>query len=140
MSFTRCKCGFMPNSHKNSWMVLYLMMPIFYGKFIIVISNVLYIENISNIVINYFSCGSKQIRPLIGTVRSLINEQDRFVFNFIISNGHVLKFYECTRKSCRLGSRIRDVEAFWYKTEIKIIYFMPLCWFSDLHWLLIFDT
>ena len=28
---------------------------------------------------------------------------------------------------CGLGSRIRDVEAFWYKTEIKIIYFVPLC-------------
>ena len=26
-----------------------------------------------------------------------------------------------------LGSRIRDMEAFWYKTEIKIIYFVPLC-------------
>ena len=26
-----------------------------------------------------------------------------------------------------LGSRIRDVEAFWYKTEIKIIHFVPLC-------------
>ena len=26
-----------------------------------------------------------------------------------------------------LGPRIRDVEAFWYKTEIKIIYFVPLC-------------
>ena len=30
-------------------------------------------------------------------------------------------------KPCELGSGIRDVEAFWYKTEIKIIYFMPLC-------------
>ena len=30
-------------------------------------------------------------------------------------------------KPCGLGSRIRDVEAFWYKTEIKIIYFVPLC-------------
>ena len=32
-----------------------------------------------------------------------------------------------------LGSRIRDVEAFWYKTEIKIIYFVRLCvlvWFT----------
>jgi hypothetical protein len=28
---------------------------------------------------------------------------------------------------CGLGSRIRDVEAFWYKTEIKIIYFVQLC-------------
>ena len=27
-------------------------------------------------------------------------------------------------KSCWLGSRIRDVEAFWYKTEI--IYFLQL--------------
>ena len=30
-------------------------------------------------------------------------------------------------KPCGLGSRIRDVEAFRYKTEIKIIYFVPLC-------------
>ena len=30
-------------------------------------------------------------------------------------------------KPCGLGSRIRDVEAFWYKTEMKIIYFVPLC-------------
>ena len=30
-------------------------------------------------------------------------------------------------KPCGLGSRIRDLEAFWYKTEIKIIYFVPLC-------------
>ena len=30
-------------------------------------------------------------------------------------------------KLCGLGSRIRDVEAFWYKTEIKIIYFVQLC-------------
>ena len=36
-------------------------------------------------------------------------------------------------KPCELGSRIRDVEAFWYKTEIKIIYFVQLCviiWFT----------
>ena len=26
-----------------------------------------------------------------------------------------------------LGPRIRDMEAFWYKTEIKIIYFVPFC-------------
>ena len=26
-----------------------------------------------------------------------------------------------------LGPRIRDMEAFWYKTEIKIFYFAPLC-------------
>ena len=30
-------------------------------------------------------------------------------------------------KPCRLGSRIRDAETFWYKTEIKIIYFVTLC-------------
>ena len=30
-------------------------------------------------------------------------------------------------KPCGLGSKIRDVEVFWYKTEIKIIYFVPLC-------------
>ena len=36
-------------------------------------------------------------------------------------------------KPCGLGSRIRDVEAFWYKREIKIIYFVQLClivWFT----------
>ena len=30
-------------------------------------------------------------------------------------------------KPCGLDSRIREVEAFWYKTEIKIIYFVQLC-------------
>ena len=36
-------------------------------------------------------------------------------------------------KPSELGPRIRDVEAFWYKTEIKIIFFVPLClilWFT----------
>ena len=28
-------------------------------------------------------------------------------------------------KLCGLGPRIRDVEAFWYQTEFKIIYFLP---------------
>ena len=28
---------------------------------------------------------------------------------------------------CRLDPRIQDVEAFWYKTEIKIIYFVLQC-------------
>ena len=34
---------------------------------------------------------------------------------------------------CGLGSSIRVVEAFWYKKEIKIIYFVQLClivWFT----------
>ena len=30
-------------------------------------------------------------------------------------------------QALRACSRIRNVEAFWYKTEIKIIYFVPLC-------------
>ena len=30
-------------------------------------------------------------------------------------------------KTYGLGPRIQDVEVFWYKTEIKIIYFVPLC-------------
>ena len=30
-------------------------------------------------------------------------------------------------KPCGLGSRIQYVEAFWYKTEIEIICFVPLC-------------
>ena len=38
-------------------------------------------------------------------------------------------------KPCRFGSRIQDAEAFWYKTEIKIIYFVPLC----LNVLIVFD-
>ena len=36
-------------------------------------------------------------------------------------------------QALRLCPSIRDVEAFWYKTEIKIIYFLPLClivWFT----------
>ena len=35
--------------------------------------------------------------------------------------------YKLEIKPCGLGPRIRDVEAFWYKTEIKIIYFVQLC-------------
>ena len=38
-----------------------------------------------------------------------------------------LKYKILEIKPCGLGSRIRDVEAFCYKTEIKIIYFVPLC-------------
>ena len=38
-----------------------------------------------------------------------------------------LIFWGLEIKLCGLGSRIRDVEAFWYKTDIKIIYFVPLC-------------
>ena len=30
-------------------------------------------------------------------------------------------------KPSGLGSRIRDVEAFWYKTVMKIIYYVPMC-------------
>ena len=36
-------------------------------------------------------------------------------------------YFKLEIKPCRLGLRIRDVEAFWYKTEIQIIYFVPLC-------------
>ena len=42
-------------------------------------------------------------------------------------------YYELEIKPCGLGSRIRDMEAFWYKTDIKIIYFVQLClivWFT----------
>ena len=38
-----------------------------------------------------------------------------------------LLFISLEIKPCGLVSRIRDVEAFWYKREIKIIYFVPLC-------------
>ena len=37
-------------------------------------------------------------------------------------------------KPCGLGSRIRDVEAFWYATEIKIIYFGRFVWLYGLPW------
>ena len=42
---------------------------------------------------------------------------------------NIKRFFFCWLeiKPCGLGSRIRDVEVFWYKTEIKIIYFVPLC-------------
>jgi hypothetical protein len=43
------------------------------------------------------------------------------------------KFITIEIKPCGLGPTIRDVEAFWYKMEIKIIYFVPLClmlWFT----------
>ena len=39
---------------------------------------------------------------------------------------HNYNYYILEIKPCGLGPRIRDVEAFWYKTEIKIIYFLPL--------------
>ena len=29
-----------------------------------------------------------------------------------------------------LGSRIRDVDVFWYKTEIKSVYFLQLCFIA----------
>ena len=35
--------------------------------------------------------------------------------------------YSCHFNPNWLGPRIRDVEAFWYKIEIKIIYIVPLC-------------
>ena len=45
-----------------------------------------------------------------------------------IEFSHGLNFqYVLEIKPCGLGPRIRDVEAFWYKTEIKIVYFVPLC-------------
>jgi len=37
-------------------------------------------------------------------------------------------------KPSGLGSRIRDVEAFWYKTKIEIIYFVQLFWLYGLPW------
>jgi hypothetical protein len=43
-----------------------------------------------------------------------------------IKSGSV-KYFQLEIKPCRLGSRIWDVKAFWYKTEIKMIYFVPLC-------------
>ena len=35
-------------------------------------------------------------------------------------------------KPCGLGSRIRDMKAFWYKTEI--IYFVRWCWLCVIVW------
>ena len=39
----------------------------------------------------------------------------------------LLHYWLLEIKPCGLGSRIRDVEAFRYKTKIKIIYFVQLC-------------
>ena len=67
------------------------------------------------------------------------NEKLLIIINNIMGDlTNVLSFYlskSCFRiiisletKHCGLGSRIRDVEAFWYKTEIKIIYFVNCVW------------
>ena len=40
----------------------------------------------------------------------------------MVSTNYILEI-----KPCGLGSRIRDVEVFWYKTEIKVIHFVLLC-------------
>ena len=54
--------------------------------------------------------------------------------NLCVEGGKIWAISETPRlldtieiKPCGIGSRIRDVEAFCYKTEIKIIYFVPLC-------------
>ena len=44
-----------------------------------------------------------------------------------LGDSDVIYFYKLEIKPCELLSRIWDMEAFWYKTEIKIIYFVPLC-------------
>jgi hypothetical protein len=52
------------------------------------------------------------------------------IFSILCSvtfEGHGYFLRKLEIKPCRLGPRIRDMEAFWYKTEIKIIYFVPLC-------------
>ena len=46
-----------------------------------------------------------------------------------------IKYIILEIKPCGLVSRIRDVEAFWDKTEIKIIYYVPLFDFVDYVWL-----
>ena len=47
--------------------------------------------------------------------------------NWILNWIEYWQYYILEIKPCGLCSRIRDVEAFWYKTEIKIIYFVPMC-------------
>ena len=55
------------------------------------------------------------------------------IFNFsakITIFGTIFKLVKMNFKLIKpsgLDPRIRDVEAFWYKTEIKIIYFVSLC-------------
>ena len=56
--------------------------------------------------------------------------------DFLAPIAYSVKVTSCARndsyslleiKPCGLGPRIQNVEAFWYKIEIKIIYFVPLC-------------
>ena len=44
----------------------------------------------------------------------------------------LLPYYKLEIKPCGLGSRIRDVKAFWYKTVI--IYFVRWCWLCVIVW------
>ena len=56
-----------------------------------------------------------------------------YVYVYFYSYILLSPIYLLEIKLCGLGPRIWDMEAFWYKTEIKIIYFVPLClisWFT----------
>ena len=45
---------------------------------------------------------------------------------FLVQSKYTFISYLKSSSARGLGPRIRDVEAFWYKTEIKIIYFVPM--------------
>ena len=51
--------------------------------------------------------------------------------NFVVFSEY-MNFKTTSSWECGLGSRIRDEEAFWYKTEI--IYFVRLCWLCVIVW------
>ena len=57
----------------------------------------------------------------------------KIFFQILWHSQNIWTLHELEIKPCGLGPRIQDVEAFWYKTEIKIIYFVPLC-------LIVFDV
>ena len=72
---------------------------------------------------NYKKYNTWNIRCLVD--ESFVPATQRIILKIV---GFLLEI-----KPCGLGSRIRDVEAFWYKTKIKIIYFLRLCvivWFT----------
>ena len=50
-----------------------------------------------------------------------------YICHKLFKPGHIWHSKILEIKPYGLGSRIRDVEAFWYKTEFEIIYFLPLC-------------
>ena len=72
----------------------------------------------------------RNLRKKLRDIETLVRDH-HIMFSRILNFLFVIKKLEI--KPCGQGSRIRDVEAFWYKAEIRIIYFVPLClivWFT----------